>query len=220
MAFAYRASTSQGSSSGGAVTVNKPAGTVDGDLIVVVAYLETDANTWASVGAGFSSALSVDNTGAFKVQTWYKWASGEPASWTWTPTTSPVWRSIVCASYSGGGGSGEAKDQTSSGQVDGIAATGQTAPSVTTTAANDLLTFGYGSLSGTDIGNMQGAASNLRVSFGGTVIADANIASAGATGTSNGTDQGTQDYAAIHAAFFLSPGGAVAAKRMLLTGVG
>lgn len=221
MAYAYRASTSAGNSSGGAVTINKPTGTVDGDLIIVVAYLESDTNTWTA-GSGFNSVTTVVNTGSHKLQMWYKWASGEGASWTWTPGTNN-WRTIVCASYSGGSGSGTAPDITGTAQGDAISPVqNQTAPSVTTTAANDLLVFGYGNFSGTNVTSMTGAATSLRISFGGCTIADANRASAGATGTSapNG-GPGSDDYTAIHAAFFLSPaGGAAVTPQLLLLGVG
>lgn len=214
MAYTYRASTSQGNASGSALTVTKPTGTVDGDLIVVVAYLESDTNTWASVGSGFNTSgpLTIDNTGAFQLQVWWKWASSEPASWTWTPTTGGNWRTVVVASYSGGSGSGTALDVSGSAQGDSVLETSQTAPSVTTTVNDDLLTWGYGNFSGTNVITMLGAASNMRVSFGGATIADANRPTLGATGTSApNSGPGTDDYAALHAAFFLSPGGATKA---------
>lgn len=214
MAYTYRASSSQGNASGSGVTVTKPTGTVDGDLIIVVAYLESDTNTWASVGSGFttSAALTQDNTGAFQLQVWWKIAASEPASWTWTPTTGSVWRTVVCASYSGGSGSGERVDVAGGAQGDGVLINSQTAPSVTTTVADDLLIFAYANFSGTDAATTVGAASNLRVSFGGLIIADATIASPGATGTTRPSDgPGTEDYAALHVALFLSPGGGVVA---------
>lgn len=220
MAYAYRASTSAGNASGGAVTVNKPTGTVDGDLILVAAYLESDTNTWSSVGSGFntSASLTVDNTGIFQLQAWWKIASSEPASWTWTPSASN-WRTVVCASYSGGSSSGERVDVTSSAQGDGVVSGAQTVPSVTTTVADDLLAFFYANFSGTNVTAMTGAATNLRISFGGLTIADATIASPGATGTSRPSSGiGTEDYAAIHAALFLSPGGGGGVVGPLLQG--
>lgn len=213
MAYSFRAATSAGNASGGALSINKPAGTVDGDLIIVVGYLESDTNTWSSIGTGFTEAKNQDNTGLFDLRIWYKWASGEPASWTWTPTTTG-WRTLVCASYSGGGGSGNPVDVTSGAQADGVTTPNQTAPSVTTTVANDLLIFGYGNFSGTNVTSMSGAAANLRVSLGGCTIADANIATASATGTSNPLGgPGTEDYAAMHAAFFLNPVAAVTLEQ-------
>lgn len=221
MAYAYRASTSAGNASGGALTINKPSGTTTGDLIIVVAYLESDTNTWASVGSGFTSVITQVNTGSFKLQVWYKWCgASEGASWTWTPSSNN-WRAAVCASYSGGAGSGNPVDVTGGSQADSVLNTSQTAPSVTTTAANDLLVFGYGNFSGTNTLTMAGAASTLRISFGGVVIADATIASASATGTTSpNSGPGTETYAAVHAAFLLSPGGTARQGRMLMMGVG
>lgn len=215
MAFTYRSSTSQGNASGGALTVTKPAGTVDGDLIVVVGYLESDTNTWSGIGSGFTEVKNIDNTGLFDVRVWYKWASGEGASWTWTPNTN-AWRTVTAASYSGGSGSGTQPDVSSSAQGDGVLANSQTAPSVTTTTTDDLLVYGYGNFSGTNITAMIGAATNVRVALGGCSICDANIATASATGTSapNG-GVGTEDYAAAHVAFFLSPGGGGAATGFM-----
>jgi hypothetical protein len=203
------------------VTLTKPTGTTNGDLLIVVAYLEADTNTWASVGSGFTSATSVNNTGSFKLQVWYKWAASEPASWAWTPTSSN-WRAVVCSAYSGGTGSGSPVDVSGSAQADAVIATGQTAPSVTTTAANDLLIFAYGNYSGNNPTGMSGAATNLRVAFGSVTIADATIATASATGTTwPGTGLGTETYAAIHLALLASTGGGGAAQgHMLMTGVG
>jgi hypothetical protein len=207
MAYTFRAQTSQGNASGGALTVSKPAGTADGDLIVVVGYLETDTNTWSSVGSGFTEVKNIDNTGLFDLRCWYKWASGEPASWTWTPTTN-AWRTVVVASYSGGSGSGTQPDVSSSAQGDAQLVANQTAPSVTTTANDDLLVYGYGNFTGTNMTTTTGAASNVRISNGGCTIADANIATPSATGTTApNAGPGTEDYAAVHVAFFLSPGG-------------
>lgn len=215
MAYTYQTSTSQGNASGGALTVTKPSGTVDGDLIVLTGYLESDTNTWSSVGSGFIEAKNIDNAGLFDLRLWYKIASGEPASWTWTPNTT-AWRTVVAARYSGGSGSGNFIDVTSSAQADGVLPASQSAPSVTTTANDDLLTFGYGNFSGTNLTTMQGAATNMRVSFGGTTIADVTIATPSATGTSAPLAGGTEDYAAVHVAFFLTIAGEVKLSRMVV----
>lgn len=217
MAYTYRANSSAGGASGAGLAITKPTGTVDGDLILVLAYLETDTNTWASVGSGFntSAALTINQTGLFKLQAWWKIAASEPASWTWMPTTTN-WRIAVCASYSGGSGSGERVDVTASAQADAVAIGSQTAPSVTTTASDDLLAFFYANFNGNVVSAMTGAATNVRISFLGVTIADSTIASPSATGTSRpSAGPGTEDYAAIHAAFFLSPGGAAAASLVL-----
>jgi hypothetical protein len=217
VAYAYRASTSAGNASGGALSINKPAGTVDGDLLVAVLYLESDTNTWTPpAGWNTSAALTQDNTGSLQMQVFWKIASGEGASWSWTPGTNN-WRSGVVAAYSGGSGSGERVDIAGGSQGDAISpVTNQTAPSVSTTVVDDLLVFGYGNFSGTNVTAMTGTASNLRVSFGGCTIADANRASTGATGTSApSSGPGSDTYAALHAAFLLAPGGAAATSFLI-----
>ena len=80
MAYSHRAATAQGNATGGALTVTAPTGLTNGDLIIVAGYLENDTNTWASVGAGFTQAVSVTNTGLFTMVIWWKWASSEPGT--------------------------------------------------------------------------------------------------------------------------------------------
>lgn len=210
MAFAYRSSTSAGNASGGALSINKPTGTASGDLLVAVLYLESDTNTFSSVPAGWQLAGSQANTGLFKIWVYYLWAGGsEPASYSWTPTTN-AWRTWTMAAYSGGGGSGTQPDVANGSQGDGVViATDQTAPSITPSTDHDLLIFSYGNFSGTNVGSTSGKATNLRISFGGTTIADfLDVSPAAATGTSSpSSGVGTQDYAAMHLAFFLSPAG-------------
>ena len=208
MAYTYRASSSAGNASGGALTITKPTGTANGDLIIVVAYLESGSNSWASVGAGFTRVTETPEAGTeFTIQMWYKWASSEPSSWTWTPTTTGVWRAAVCAAYSGGSGSGDPLDVHASAAGLAKLTAAQTAPSVTTTAANDLLIFGYGNFSGTDESGFTGAATTQRVTLGGCTIVDSTIATASATGTTHPSSAGTEDYAAIHAAFLITGAG-------------
>lgn len=209
MPIAFRAATSQGNASGGALTVAKPAGVADGDLLVAHAYLETDANSWASVGAGFASAASGVNTGLFRIQAWWKIAAGEPASWTWTPTTTGVWRTVVVAAYSGVAGSG-VDVAGATGQADAVIVTSQTAPSITTTVAGDLVLCCYGNDGLTNPTAYTGFTATIRVARGGLTIADATQATAGATGTSRpSAGPGTQSYAAFHYAMLAAaPGGA------------
>jgi hypothetical protein len=203
MALAFRAGSfvSAGNASGGNLTLNKPTGTVDGDIIVVAVYFESGACT-ISITGGFSSAFQLANTGAFNFQVFYKRASGEPASYTISNDEGGnQWRSAAGVAYSGGTGSGTLLDLANGSQADGALNTAQTAPSITTTGTNRMLVFGYGNFSGTNMTAAAGAATNLRGSLGGTAIVDALRASAGATGTSNpSSGVGTDDYVGIHAA--------------------
>jgi hypothetical protein len=207
VAYTYRASTSAGNASGGSLTVNKPTGTVDGDLLIVTFYLESDTNTFDTVPTGWNTGGSIANTGAFKIWSFWKLASGEGASWAWVPHTS-AWRAAVCAAYSGGSGSGSFVDVTGTGgQADGAANTSQTAPSVTTVANNDIVVYHYGNYNGDNQSGISGFATNLRISFGSATISDATKTPAGATGTSWPTTFGAEDYAAIHMAYLLTGAG-------------
>lgn len=209
MAYAYRSSNSAGNASGGALAVSNPSGLTDGDLLVAIAYLEDDTNTWSSVPSGWNAGPAIANTGIFKLWSYWKIASSEPASWTWTPNTSN-WRTIVVAAYTGATGSGTSRvDVSSTAQGDGVTpASNQTAPTVTTTADGDLVVFGYGNFSGTNVSTLTGFSTNMRVSFGGATIGDAVKTPAGATGTTApNAGPGTEDYAAMHVAFFLDTGG-------------
>lgn len=190
-----------GNASGGDLTVTKPTGTADGDLIVIAAYFEPDTTTISLTG-GFSTGREQVNTGAFKLQVFWKIAASEPASYTLSNSTAGnQWRAAVGAAYTSGTGSGERVDIAGSSQADGVAGTSQTAPSVTTTGTNRLLVYSNGNYAGTEATGVFGTASSFRGSFGSVVIADVARASAGATGTTYPDGTGTQDYVGIHVAF-------------------
>ncbi len=210
MAYAFRASASVGNSSGACIAITKPVGTADGDLIVVNAYLEPDTNAWTSV-CGFSLAASTTNVGAFKLATYYKIASSEPTAWNWQFSASNNWRSVVISSYSGAPSSASV-DATSACSGDSQILQNQVAPTVSTTAASNLLIFAYGNFSGIDSTTTCGAALNLRKSFGGTLICDTLSLAQGSSGSSTpGAGPGLEDYAAMHIAFTLAGGGGGAA---------
>jgi hypothetical protein len=203
MTLAFRTLTTQGAASGAALTVTKPTGTIDGDIIIVICYLETDTNSWTP-DSGFTLAQTTINTGKFRQDIFWKRASGEGASWTFTPGTT-AFRIITAVSYSGNSGTGTAIDKTSTNNGNGII-TAQTAPSVTTTAAGDMLIFGYSNFNGDNPTGGSGAATNFRSAFDGQTITDAVIATAAATGTTqpSGGTVGTEDFCAAHVALLLA----------------
>lgn len=207
--------TSAGAASGGSLSINKPTGALDGHLAIVAAYLEADTNPWADTD-GFEELDTIANTGAFSLKLFYKWCSGEPASWTFTPT-STGWRTLVCAVYSGGSGSGDPLDESGGSQGDGVSpVTNQTAPSIITNFDESLILWAYANFSGTDVTAVTGFCTNLRISFGGLALADAVKTVAGATGTTApSTGPGTEDYAALHVAVRINSGGPVAAVNFV-----
>jgi hypothetical protein len=210
MGYVFRTpngTSTAGNASGGSLTITKPSGVQDGDLLVVVFYLEDDTNSFDTVPANWQVGPSEANPGGFTVWTFWKIASSEGASWAWVPHTSN-WRSAVCAAYTGATGSGAGRvDVSGVNQADSVSESLQTAPSVSPTVDNDLVIFAYGNIDGSDPTSVAGACANLRVTHGGTTIADVIQTSKGATGTS-GPDGGvgTTSFAALHVAFFLSLG--------------
>jgi len=212
MALAYRASSfvSAGNANGGNLTINKPTGAAAGDLCVYVVYWEPDTNTITTIPTGFTSQIKQVNTGAFMLEVFAKILDGTEGTTFTFGDSAPgnQWRSIVGACYSGGAGS-PLTDVSGGSQADGVIATGQTAPSVTTTVADDMLTWGYGNYSGTNPTTMSGTANNLRGALGGTALSDVVIASPSSTGTTYpNAGVGTEDYAAVHVAFKSSVAGA------------
>ncbi len=207
MVYAFRTASTAGNASGSGLTVTKPSGTADGDLLVALAYLESDTNTWSSVGAGFTALTAFTNTGTFKMQMWWKIAASEPASWTWTPNTSG-WRTVCVAAYTGatGSGAGRVDVQGTAAQADGTNVN-LNAPGVTTTVNHDLLVAAFGNFQGNAWAFTSGPASAERADFGGVGIYDAVDRATGATGNTV-LNAGTVDYCAQHVAFFLDLAGA------------
>ena len=212
MALSYRAGSFQ--SAGGASTastaVNKPAGGASGDVFVTAVYLETDTNTITTVPSGWTLLFAEANTAAFKLHTYAKLAGGsEPASYTWGFNVAGF-NAVVTGAYSGGTGTGTLLDLANGAQADAAITSAQTAPSITTTGADRMLVFAFGTFAGTTVTGTSGAASNYRGQSAGTALGDALRATAGATGTSAPTGTGTEDYAAIHAAIISDTGGGAA----------
>lgn len=214
MTLAYRSGSvvTAGNASGGNLTLNRPTGTADGDRLVVVVYFEPDTTT-ITISPGTWESVAIANTGAFKLQAFTKIAASEPTSYTIANSTAGnQWRAAVGAAYAGGTGTGTLIDVSATAQADGVAITDQTAPSVTTTGPDRLVAFGYGNFSGNDGTATTGFCANFRASFGGTILADAALASAGATGTSRPSAGGigSEIYAALHAALISDLGGGAA----------
>lgn len=108
MAVAYRSHTVQNNSGSGTITINKPSGVVDGD--VLIAFFSEDSNTpritppggWAAAsgsGIGANGEIVVGTSAV--LQCFTKVASSEGASWSFTPSGSYTGVVGVIA-YSGG----------------------------------------------------------------------------------------------------------------------
>lgn len=220
MALAYRASSfvSAGNASGADLSLNKPTGTVDGDIVVVHVYFEPDTTT-VSISPGTWETLAFGNTGLFRLATFVKVAASEPASYTISNNTAgDQWRAAIGLAYSGSSGSGTRIDLSGTAQADGVNAVSQTAPSITTTGADRMLVFAYSNWAGNNPSTVSGTAANLRGAFGGLAIADVLRATAGATGTTRpNAGVGTEDYAAAHIAIISDIAGGAATSLILPT---
>ena len=209
MALALRSGSdaSFGGNSGGDLVVDKPVGTVDGDIMVNVIYWETDTTTISTVPTGWSLAANLANTGAFLLSVYYKRASSEPANYTWgNDTPGNQWRNVIVAAFSGGTGTGSLIDVTGSSQADGALEANQTAPSVTTTGADRMLIRGGGNFNGVPTSASGAAGTFLRAGNGANLCYGLR-ASAGATGTTHVIGAGSDDYVGIHAAIISDTGG-------------
>src|SRR5437660_951048 len=88
------------------MTVTKPTNVADGDLILVyLTYDGTHSSDTASISGGFTTLDNniPGNQGStfHNYYTWYKIASGEPASWTITFVTTSSWGQAIAYALRG-----------------------------------------------------------------------------------------------------------------------
>lgn len=87
------------SGTGTAVTATKPAGTADGDLVIIVLVHDDASTTVSAVPSGFSLIQTSDPgaTGDFAMYSYQKIAASEGASWAFTLSASERWRCYTTA---------------------------------------------------------------------------------------------------------------------------
>ncbi len=126
-------SSSNVAASASSVTLNKPTGTVDGDYLLA-AFLISSGASVSAVPSGWTQDYTTAIGGAQRFYVYKKLASGEPASWSWTLSTSTGHvGSCACVTD---------VDQSnplniSGGQLN-ASSVNVVAPSITTTVANTL----------------------------------------------------------------------------------
>lgn len=134
----FRAASATATGTGTSAVVAKPTGTADGDLLV--ATLAYDGTiTITAVPSGWT-LVRTDTSGTFKLSTYYKVASSEPASWTWTLSnvlTAP-WLAFAC----GWSGTQTVSPFVTSSTNTGSGATA-TATAVSTATSNALIVAVY-----------------------------------------------------------------------------
>lgn len=99
MAIAYRSGSTAGGGSGTNLTINKPTGTVDGDILICSFYQEIGATAVTPPEGWTEVATQANNNANAWVGSFYKRAASEPASWTWTHNS--TWRIGAVACFSG-----------------------------------------------------------------------------------------------------------------------
>jgi hypothetical protein len=81
-----RASTAQLGDGVNPVTVTKPTGTVDGDVVLVLGSTDQPGNTMSTPAGWTALTVSVSETGGTKLAGFWKIAASEGASWSFTRT--------------------------------------------------------------------------------------------------------------------------------------
>ena len=123
----------------GSVAVNKPTGTVEGDLLVACLTFNTGSSATLTVPTGWTLIARTNQTTTVGLATYYRVAgASEAASYTWG--SSSRWTiGIIRIS----GANTTTPIQVSAANSSGTASTSVGAPAVTTTAANSLVLAFY-----------------------------------------------------------------------------
>lgn len=161
------------------LTLNRPTGTTDGDLLVAVINLASLSTITAPSGWVLVHDTQ-HSSGAGHVSTYYKVASSEPASWSWTfaSSTCDGW----VGAYTGIKASDPFDASAHSHNLNAVSTI--TAPSIATTAANALLIgvfVGGGARTGAPSAPMVERHEDSNGPF--LLVADEVFAPIGATGT-------------------------------------
>lgn len=142
MAVAWRSIASTTYSTGNTgITLNKPAGTVNDDILIAAIMSNGDWDPGFTIPSGWTEYTGIaiitwgaPGTGRFRV--FWKRASSEGASWTWS-WTGALGTSGAVSAYSGAVASGDPNDVAPSSAFGHDGA--PTAPSITTATDSSLL---------------------------------------------------------------------------------
>jgi len=168
------------------VTVAKPTGTVDGDVVYFVVSTLGNATVTPPTGLTF---LREDANGTAssdsKIRTYRRVASGEPADYTFTFSTSDTHNVAIVAVQ--GADTTTPEDATTVGQAN-ASSTSCVAPAITTASADTLLLFCGAASAARSWTPPAGMTEQVDVAAGKalTVAAEA-VAAAGSTGTRTAT---------------------------------
>lgn len=224
MSIAYIDSTQNTAGFTNQITINKPTGVSEGDLLLAVVGWENNQTpaSWTSVPSGWTEIVDRQECGGSPTRpctfsVWYKVAgASEPSSYTWQASISGVGLMGVISAYSG-------VDETTPMDATRTVATGGAATTVDppsiTTVTNDAFVIaigfrqddtGYDSMSsGYD---EREEVTNVMFGDGATLgVCDDEIASAGAEdpGTFANTGSDSEEWGAVTVALRPAGGAAV-----------
>ena len=139
---AFRSSTIPGSGSSAGITITKPTGVVDNDILVCFAYFESDAAITPPSG-WTQKLLNEQNAGGedHRLYCWWHRAASDGASYAWSWTGS-VFRDFSIHAFSGALTSGDPFQQTNTAIAGASSATTPAVSLTTTTADTTLLWAG------------------------------------------------------------------------------
>lgn len=207
-AVAFRASANNRQSStvsGGTITVNKPTGTINGDVMLAsVAVVKNTSTVITPAGWTLVQSSNQTNGNTSRLYTYYKVAGGsEPASYIWTFSGANIGAVAGVASFTG---VDTASPIDVSASQTTAKSTSHTAVSITTTVAGDMLVTIHeftSSRNWTSPGGMTEVIDSYsRTGTSGNGISlemnyEARPA-VGATGLRTATASGNADYGATH----------------------
>ncbi|MEY2569013.1 MAG: hypothetical protein QOE35_3542 [Actinomycetota bacterium] len=205
---AFRDASSASNGAGGtSIVLNKPTGTQPGDVMVAQVAAGGGSGTTITAPSGWTQLDSKNNGTLVAQKVFWRLATGnEPASWTWTLSSSQEASGGVLA-YSGVE-QVTPLDVTANNKT-AAASTSHVAPAVVTTKANDELVTFYGLKTGTTMTAPSGMTERFDLaSTGGTVANqltagadDQLVAITGSTGTRTATSAAAAD--SVSASFAL-----------------
>lgn len=140
MGLAVRSTSQVAAQTTATFSLSKPAGTTDGDLIVIFqdTYL-AGGGVPAAPGEGWSTLTDLSyNVAGHRLQVWYKTASGEPASWTLNNSSGGLMPAASATAFAVSGGA------TIEGSSSAAGSSASADPGAyTTTHANALILTGW-----------------------------------------------------------------------------
>src|SRR5436190_5828697 len=131
---AFRAAATAGSASAANLTISKPTGTADNDILI--AFIAKDDTAAVTKPTGWT-LLTEGTANTYYMGIWWKLAASEGASWQWT--FSSVWRDGAVLAYSGGVTSGSPIDPDPPAAIAENASASSLASNANTTATADTM---------------------------------------------------------------------------------